>query len=230
MPNVSLVATDLTKLVAYGPCRVLQIFGFNNQSTDRYVQFHQALTVAASDVPSVKALYCPAGTGFSWPFPHGLALSDLCIAVSTTETSYTAPSAGGGLDFTIVVESAYLATSATTVAGDLTTGVTNLAVWAEASGPKRLLRLDVLNSTGSTKYARIYAVDSDATGDTTAKVIGPLTDGVVKTAFFGAGYSPIRYDGGSTIRQACKVRGVQGADLDDAHHPVAQFSIRAVYE
>src|SRR6266496_682128 len=130
MSNIALVAANLTKWCAFGQCRVIQVHGFNNQSADRYIQFHQAPTVTAADVPAIKSLWAPNGAGFSWSFfGGGIQLTELLVAISTTEANYTAPSAGGGLDMTVVVESDFLVTSTTAIVGDLTTGVAGLQVW-----------------------------------------------------------------------------------------------------
>lgn len=54
----------------------------------------------------------------------------------------------------------------TTAAGDLTTSVTGLQVWADAAGPKRLIALEVNGAGLSTVcYLQLFAKDSPANGD-----------------------------------------------------------------
>lgn len=177
--TVSMVAADLTKWVAWGPIRVYEIFGRNNQSADLYIQLHQVYKddlTSTSTVPEVKSLETLGNLGFKYSFPGGLPLSELTVAISTTETLYTAVGAGGGLDLTLVIDTLYSSTGVS-VAGDLTTDVGALQVWAAANGPKLLLRADVKNNDGALNiFACLSAKDTTYTSSImTPAIVGPGT-------------------------------------------------------
>lgn len=232
--NVQMVAADITKKIAFGRIKVVQIYGYNNQTSDRYIQFHRGPTIAASDVPYVKSLWAAASTAFSWTFATGLELPDLMVGISSSEVNYTAAGAGTGVDMTLVVESDFLYddSPATTVAGDLTSGVANLQVWASADGFKGLLRLDVKNNSGTTRYIVIQASDAAASNDQKAPVT-KILDGETKNLFFGKrpGLVPYRKNDatehkGCTVRIAASI-AAGGAFSFDTN---TDYNIRAIYE
>ena len=90
--RIKLLITDEAKWVAYGPCRVVQVFGNNNHTADNYIQFHEKplAGLAAADVPAVASLYAPANAPFDFKFSDPIFLSELTIAVSSTNVNYTA--------------------------------------------------------------------------------------------------------------------------------------------
>lgn len=244
--HINLLATDLTKWAAYGPCRVLALYGFNpntggGSADDRYIQFHEKPSVASSDVPAVKSLYAPGGTGFSYgPGAIGeITLSELTIAVSTAQASYTAPGAGTALNFTVEIETQFPVTSGTTtLVGDLTTGVGSRQIWAESAGPKRLLRLDVVNATVALVpvYPVIQAIDAGAT-DSLGKLIATVASATTKTYHFGRGGGQIeeRYKSGTSylVRRGCTILLCSSPLFASGlWTPLAttDCSIRAVYE
>ena len=164
-----MVITDEYKHVAYGPCRVLSVHGFNNNSgADRYLQFHTKFPDALTngDVPTFKSLWFPSGAatvfGRETFGDMGLSFSELLAAVSSTEVNYTAVT-NTGLDLTIVVETECYYDSTCSIVGDLVTGVDSKQIWAIASGPKRLLRLDIYNAGVATIYPFIQASNSVVT-------------------------------------------------------------------
>lgn len=225
---------DLTKRVAYGNCTVRQVYGYNNVAVDKYIQFHQKQTVAASDVPAVKGLFAPASAPFSWSFAGGLNLSELLVAVSTTQVNYTATGANTGLDMTIEVDSDCLVSSTNTIVGDLTTGVASLQVWADADGgTKKLLRLDIVNNDSVDVFAVIQSGDASTTTDIqwNQKIIH---GGTTYSYFFGReGKIPFRNDAG-TVRKGCTIR-IAALSAGVLTYPLSinantDYSIRAIYE
>ena len=166
-----MTAADLSKWVSFGPCRVTNLTGFNNQATDLYIQLHQqsaassSVNVANTTVPTGGSLLAQSKNGFAYFFPNGgIDLNELCIAISTTQPALTLVGANGGIDLVVEVEGPYLVNSNIHVVGDLTTNVANLEVWAEAVGPKRLMKLDVINKDAAVRYVIGCAQDNQPAG------------------------------------------------------------------
>jgi len=231
--NVKLVITDETKWVSYGRCTVKKVYGANNTQTDRYIQFHSALTVATGAVPAVAALYAPAAAPFMWDFVTGIPLSELLVAISSTQIDYTAV-VDSGLDMTVDVETDHIVGSNTTLIGDLTTGVDLLTLWTEAAGttaPKRLLRLDVKNNSSVVAYAFVCALTS-AANENGFIVSGPHKMGVGETinlSFGRHGLVPMELNPGSVPRQGCMIECGPNPTLTDLQL-ASDYNIRAVYD
>lgn len=248
MSQISLVSTDIVKWVAYGPCRVLAVYGFNpNAATDCYIQFHlnkiaagstTANNVANNTVPQVKALYAPANTGFSYGTnafgEEGLDLPELLVAVSTVQASFTA--AATALNMTVVVESDYLVSSGTTVVGDLTTGVASLQVWAHSTtNTKRLLRLDFANGGAAPRYPLIQARDTLGASNRTNILKSVSASGTVNY-IFGKGGGNIEEEASPGTRyKGCIVGYAAEGSAGYVVSPLAigaatTNNIRAIYE
>lgn len=232
---VAMTASDITKWIAFGGCQLTHLHGTNNNGAVVYIQLFQAPTALAGDVPSFKSLLCPAGQNFffDWP-PTSTILSELFIALSSTETSYTAVGAGAGLDMTVTFNSDFPVGTDTTLTGDLTTGVASKQVWAQASGPKRLMRLDIKNNAGANTYPYISAVDSPAAKNSAMRNLAVIANGATKTYTFGkAGYSPFEsvQTSVTTNRQGCTVVLSASGDIGTTTLvAAASFNIRAVYD
>lgn len=231
-----MVTTDETKWVAWGPCSVTHIHGYNPQAGTIYIQLFQQPTVTAGDVPVVKSLLCPAGQNFFFDWdPAELQLSELFVALSSTEANYTAITANAGLDLTIVADSDCLVGSATTLVGDLTTGVASLTVWADVSGPKRLLRADIKNNSGAPAYAFI----SGDVGQTLIQrpMHGPFkmaTGETIKLTFGRGGLSPVFVSSAGVKTEGCEVIWSDDSSMrpEDTNAPnsATSMNIRAIYE
>jgi hypothetical protein len=134
------------------------------------------------------------------------------------------------LDLTVVVDTNHPVTSGvTTLTGDLTTAVANKQVWAENAGPKRLLRLDVVNGSATTSSPVIRASNSVLAGDTTVKILAPIAAAGNKSYFFGDGYSPFRFDAG-TRREGCTIHIAEDGRYSDTPVAATDYYIRAIYE
>jgi len=209
---VNMVAADLTKWVAWGPVTVRAIHGWNNNGTSVYIQLFQTPTVAASQVPACKALVATANNGFMYVFgEQGITLSELLVALSTTELNYTAVSAASGLDMTLDIDSQFACDGTEVIAGDLTTGQNALQVWTEAAGasaPKRLLRVDVKNNQATDVLVNlVYAVDTVApTSRVTSFNSCPVS--VTTTTYYGdaqSGFQPYQQDANYTQHRGCTI-------------------------
>lgn len=230
--KVKFLITDEAKWVAYGPCRVVQVFGNNNHTVDNYIQFHEKplAGLANGDVPAAASIFAPASAPFDWK-PNGtLTFSELTIAISSTNVNYTALT-NTGVDATVVVETDFPVGDDTTVIGDLTTSVDHLQVWTQATGPKRLLRVDIKNNAGATMYGFVYA--NDAVGENEAATnysSGPLKvlAGETKSFFFGRdGLSPQALVGG-VLHQGCTVE--VGSSNFRNFQLSTDYNIRAIYD
>ncbi len=167
MANIVMVAADLTKYIAWGPVMVQRFHGMNNQNATLYIQLHEISPLAAGGildqaVPPVKSFQVLANLPFSFQMVDTINLSELVVGISTTELTYTAVSAAGGLDMTIMVASDFLCDGTEVVVGDTTTALNVLQVWAAAAGPNTLLSLRVKEVLGTARYVIIEATDADA--------------------------------------------------------------------
>lgn len=230
--KIKFVLADEAKWVAYGPCRVVQVFGNNNHTADSFIQFHEKplAGLGNGDVPAVASIFAPASAPFDWK-PNGtITLTELTIAISSTNINYTALT-NTGVDATVIVETDFPVGDDTTVVGDLTTGVDHLQVWANAAGPKRLLRVDIKNNAGGTMYGFVYA--NDAVGDNEAATnysSGPLKvpASETKSFFFGReGLTPQALVGGE-LRKGCTI---EVGDSNFRNFQVStDYNIRAIYD
>lgn len=230
--RIKLLITDEAKWVAYGPCRVVQVFGNNNHTADNYIQFHEKplAGLAAADVPAVASLYAPANAPFDFKFSDPIFLSELTIAVSSTNVNYTALT-NQGVDATVIVETDFPVASTTTVVGDLTTSVDHLQVWANSAGPKRLLRVDIKNNAASTQYGFVYPNDDVADNEAATNYSsGPLKvlTTETKSFFFGRqGLTPQGLKDG-VVRKGCTI---EVGDADFRNFQIsADYNIRAIYD
>lgn len=230
--KVKLLITDETKWVAYGPCRVVQLFGNNNTAADVYLQFHQKPLVSASDVPAVASNYCPASAPFDFKFSDPISLSELTIAASSTNVNYTALS-DAGVDATVIVETDFPVGTNTTLVGDLTSAdKQSRQIWASSStNTKRILRVDVVNADAQEIFVRLSASDSKLTGDTTT-IPHSVDASSTKSFYFGRdGYSPFRIDADTgTEHKGCTVFLMNTVDPSSGTIPVPTGSIRAIYD
>jgi hypothetical protein len=231
--KVKLLITDEAKWVAYGPCRVLQVFGNNNHTADNFIQFHEKplAGLTAGDVPAVASIFAPASAPFDWKPTTDITLSELTIAVSSTNVNYTALT-NQGVDATVIVETDFPVGSNTTLVGDLTSAdKQSRQIWASSStNTKRLLRVDVVNADAQEIFMRVSASDSKLTGDTTT-IPHSIPASTTKSFYFGRdGYSPFRLDADGTEHKGCTVFLMNSADPSSGLIAVPTGSIRAIYD
>lgn len=232
--NVNMLSTDETKWCSYGPCRVMKIWGYNPQGsgTVRYIQFHAkpAAAITNGDVPAVAALLTTGEQWFDWFFECPVELTELSIAISSTQDTYTAIT-DTGVNLTAEIDTSYFVDSHISLVGDLTTGVANRQIWTNAQGPRQLLRLDISNAGGATIYPNIRASDSALSGDTTVKRLAPIQSGDTTAFFFGlpnSGFSPYRKDADGTVHDGCTVAYNLTGAYSEANAAGTDLNIRAV--
>ena len=153
--------------VSKQPVNVLRVRGnFNGSTADRWLMLFDAITTPADGTaPAIAAIPLYQSSPFFAEFEIGaLAFKHGCYAcVSTTQATKTL--SADTMDITVELDAPELPTGAS-LAGDLTTGVNSLSVWATANGPKKLLKLEVDNTGGADNYIMLFATDSPSNGDT----------------------------------------------------------------
>lgn len=163
---VPMTNADRMKFLAFGPCTVRRIHGWNNQGADSYIQLHQKIAdvivtpLTVGDVPISKSILAQANNGFNYIFGDaGIAFDALCLGISSTETSFTDVGSNKGLDMTVELDTEYSPPSTIAVTGDLSSGRDSLTPWTDsiANIADRLLRVDYTNNDGATRYLLISA-------------------------------------------------------------------------
>jgi hypothetical protein len=238
--NISLVANDVSKWIAFGPTQVHRIFGYNNNASVRYIHLLEVpLGEVASGVtiPTIKSLTCQASAPFDWEFEtRGLSLKELTYVPSTTELVTTFAGAGTGLDATLQIDTEHRTPASATLVGDLTTNVANLQVWSEATGAatkRKLLRLDLIDGSGVATNAVIQPTDAASTV-VQSKGLLPLGVSETKSYFFGPnGLIPFSQTAAGAAKYGCTVR-MALTSLGFVTNPmtfdaVTQYKIRAIH-
>ncbi len=128
----------------------------------------------------------------------------LFCAMSSTEAVYTAVATN--FDVWGEVEEFEQQINGATVAGDLTTGRDSLQVWADAAGPKTLLRVDLKSTIGAAGWLMIFGKDNPIAGDV-PDVSVPITDvATLQTLDFGGGnngFSPFQQTAAYVAKDGC---------------------------
>ncbi len=194
---------------------VIRAIRCNHRSAgDRWLMAFSALYSAAAATfpadgssPIFAPLLLPGNYISEDTFPDGRSANTalgLAFVVSSTADTLTKDVAAV-VDISVdidVYEPAMpvLATSA----GDATTAIKTLQVWAEASGPKTLHRIDVRNTSGLAIYLQLFAKDSPSEG-AVPLVSWPLAVGVTPIIHLGnqGGRSPYAQDADGTARKGC---------------------------
>lgn len=210
---LALTSADIYKFVAFGPVKVRRIHGWNNQASNVFIQLHQkipdsiATPLATGNVPAFKSIVATPNNGFMYTFgEEGQFFDPLVVGMSSTETSFTAVAAAGGLDCTIEFDSSeYVTNGNETITGDLTTGVDAINPWTDSSANagKRLLRVDYINSDGATRF---LLISTDAGVTALNSPVNQVANGVTFTGEFGAnGFQTFSQDATFTAHYGCRI-------------------------
>lgn len=151
-------------VVATGPCSLVAVRGFFRGTTaDRWLQIFDLTALPANTTVPLRSFQLLQNLDFYKDFNQGpLQLKTGCvIAISSTEATLTIATVATDLgDFSVDVESTGTELpSGTSTAGDLVTGVDTLIVWAEAAGPKKLIRVNWTNNDAAIRYLMLFAND-----------------------------------------------------------------------
>lgn len=225
-----------TKLAAYpSRCDVIRVQGYYKAAADAWLLiFDSAAEPAANAVPK-KSYALPYNAPFSWAFDPGqLALTNGCyVAVSSTEEKYTTVAFNGATtwcDIEVDFIPVSFRASDYSVAGDLTTDVGSLQVWATAAGPKRLFQVDYVNGSGGAAILMLFAHDAPQTGDR------PLVGWVVENgaslslSFGDVGLDPREWAGANNYKGCTLIESAQTDDGTLIDTAVNTSQIRAYYK
>lgn len=200
---------------------------FLGTTADRWLQVHNAKALPADTAVPVKSYPLSTGAPFAWTTDdEELALSVGCVlAISTTRDTLTisADTADWSVDgFTAIDDTGW------TVAGDYTTGDSELQVWADSAGPKKLKRIEITDvGSADTYYLMLFAHDSPQSGDVPL-LQKTLAAGANYDFFFGDGFVPFRLATPLTNNDGCTIgisqtSGTYTPDVDEA------LAIKATY-
>lgn len=187
MIPVTAIATA-SKQVATHSVSVLRVRGNFNGSGNAWLQFFNTVsTPADTSVPVLAPIPLNATSPFFAEFEIGAAWFSLGCYVCVSTTQGTKTLSTDTMDITIEMDAAEI-NYGTTLVGDLTTAVSGLQVWSEATGVsarKHLLSMEVdaTNLTGTAnQFIMLFATDTVNTGDSPLQnMIFPIAPGTVNT-------------------------------------------------
>jgi hypothetical protein len=200
--------------------------GYGRGAADRWLQLHDAKARPADTAVPLRVWPLFAAAPFGEAFPDEIRLVNGAVfVVSTTEATLTYDAATV-VDIFVTGDSAWN-NAGTSVAGDYTTADEVLQVWADASGPKRLKRIEAAYTlAGPGTFLQIHAGDTPATDKIVASFEFNAANNYTLDLFFDL--VPVRivdavvYDGCTIAMSNDKdiYAGVGGAD----------FTIKATYK
>lgn len=190
------------------PCTLINLYGNYAGAGNEFLQvFDKATAAVANDVP-VISLSLAAGQTLLPSFFEALGARvftlGLSVGVSLVNEKYTA--SGSSFDIEGDVEAIEVAPTLTTV-GDLTTGVSLLQVWAQASGPKRLYSIETASVAGLSQNSQLCLFAKDSNADGTAPIwSAPITVAAQSLVFnFGAGGLWVRETISNVLYEGCTI-------------------------
>lgn len=190
-----------------GALRIKRIRCNSATAADRWLQLHSGTAIPSNGaVPLYAPLLVPNVyiSEDTFDDPRIVPAPGIVAVISSTRATLTVDAAAN-IDITVEVEEYELQSPVSlTTAGDLTTSIKNLEVWAESAGPKTLVRADIYNSSGGTVYVQLFAKDSPAEGAVPIRSwsLATVTPLILD---FGpnAGISPYAQDADATARKGC---------------------------
>lgn len=228
--------SDVVKTFGMNVIRIQGVF--DGSGADHYLQLYDAKVLPANgDNASIKKYeeVVQAGARVFTEFTD-LKFSNGCVlAISTTSGDLTI--ATGTDTFTGLLEGeSAINDTGWTVAGDYTSADADLQVWADAAGPKNLVRLEftTLTDAGADRYACIRASNSGAGfyDVAVAKSVLLLPRQTSVQFFFGDGLSPFDNRSGGGPADGCSV-GIGTYDsstLIFTEDASPNYAIRATYK
>lgn len=211
-------------LVVPGQYNIKTLDGFCNSTAGaiRFLQFHDIAAVGSLTTGVSVPLYSLqvlGQDGFTWQWLEDTHLlkfpalvNGLLVILSSTNAVWT--STADTVDIELALEEWEFQTVATTsTAGDTTTARKNLQVWADASGPKSLRKLEITNAqNATTTRIQIFAKDSPSAGNVPVidLPIGTSASAVTSLVLdFGnnGGVSPFAQTAAGVQNDGCTVAG-----------------------
>lgn len=189
---------------------VFHIEFYNKSGNTRYLMCFDGSAVpsngAAPILPPLEVATTVVG---SRTYDPGIRLigTGLVFAISSTKDTLTAAADTSNIFVTVEDFQAYEEGGVST-AGDYTTGVASLQVWADSAGPKRLYKVEVKEAGGADTFIQLFAKDSPSDGDTPLKLLGKVLANSTRVFEFGSGgYSPFDQTTAFALRDGCTIVG-----------------------
>jgi hypothetical protein len=186
-PMTAQAATSLLIAAAGQPVNILNISGYcyGTTATNYYLMFFNGVTVPANGAQPIFKQQLLGADGFIYNYmPRGLwganlttppNIGGLIAVLSTSAETLTIATGALVMDLDVEIEEQNVDQPGTTTVGDLTTAVASLQVWAEAAGvgtanlngAKKLLKVFIINKSGSDQYLQLFAQDDPVTNSAT---------------------------------------------------------------
>ena len=199
-------AVSLLIAAAGIPANILNVSGYcyGTAATNYYLMLFNGIVAPANGAQPIFKQQILGADGFIFNYmPRGLwapnlkypaGVSGLIAVLSTTAETLTIATGGVNMDLDVEIEEQNVEQPSTTTVGDLTTAVASLQVWAEAAGvgtanlggQKNLLKVDVINKSGSDQYLQLFAQDDPVTNSATlgaSVTLPPSGNGTVGGAY-----------------------------------------------
>lgn len=175
-------------------------------AADRWIQVFAGTAVPANGtVPLFAPLLLPNIYITAEDYLEGriVPTDGIVIAVSSTRDTLTVDAAAV-CDITVEIDEFELPIAGSTVVGDITTAVKSRIIWAEAAGPKTLLKVETNRGAGAALFIQLFPEDGPAEG-AVPLMSWPFASGESKVLHFGnnAGLVPYRQSAAAVKRQGC---------------------------
>lgn len=178
-------------------CTISRVQGNFLGASDAWLQLHDAKQLPANGTAPLRVWPLYSNAPFDWNFQNDAisVANGIFLVVSSTRATLTL--SASTMDLFVNGESSFDSRGLTEI-GDYVSIVSDMAVWLDAAGPKRLMRLEVTDAADTTdSYVQIHAGDTPATD----KIVGSflLRQGESIDCRFGPlGFSPKRIINGVT--------------------------------
>lgn len=229
---VSTGATDAASLVVSSfpgvTIQLNKLDGYINgvAATQYFLMIFALDAVPANGTVPLKTLMVLGANGFTFAQElAGLEIGEYCtVALSSTHDVFTASAVTMNLSADINAQG-YSSFPTKTTVGDKTTDVQTRQLWANASGPKKLLSVDVTETAGVDSYVQIICADNlDPT--TIILQLRLLANATVNLRFGPFGTTPFMQKLSHTLHQGCNVSISTTSGSDDGQ---GQGTIYAKY-
>lgn len=199
-------------VVSTTPVLLMRVGGYFNTAgaTDFYILVLNAIALPANGTVPVKSYQAQANFEFNAHIIEGVVCTTGCvIALSSTKDTLTIATAGGDTMnvMTDIEEYETKGVKPTnTTAGDLTTAVVSRVIWSNATGPKKLVRLQVTETDAVAAFVGLYATDALVIGTSKPIREWPIAASASLDLQFGLNGVPVYTDDADfTLRKGCLI-------------------------
>lgn len=200
---------------------LMKIEGYNASTVAIWMQFWDLTVDPANSLPCTLANGCRREVylgavnpnGFLWqyfdkPLKFENLVNGLRVVLSTTQGTYTAPTGTNKSTFYVELEDWEQEPFGILTVGDTTTvNLANIQIWADAAGPKRLVKLEITIGAVAS-YLQLFATDSPTTGVSIPILqfpFGPFTNKTFVLNFGKDGIVPYSEDAKGVTHNGCTI-------------------------